>query len=171
MSRSSRRHAYLRPSVYAADESALATSQNRYQLGQDLLFSAYRVGISAPAADLAAAHAAVPGPSGIEGDCEALGQDGVLPMFRRLDRPRFPRSLPHRDWPPRNDGAGQRVAATACGLFAARYGPTTIVGAPRCRQATAMESVPSATLTPLVELGVVPRELDLPRLIRGRTVT
>jgi hypothetical protein len=66
---------------------------------------------------------------------------------------------------------GSGVAATACALFAARHGPVLLAGAPPPRRATAVESVPSATLTLLLELGVVPRELDVSHLVRRRTVT
>jgi hypothetical protein len=66
---------------------------------------------------------------------------------------------------------GSGVAATACALFAARHGPVTLAGAPPLRRATAVESVPAATLALLLELGIVPRELDVARLLRGRTVT
>lgn len=65
---------------------------------------------------------------------------------------------------------GSGVAATACALFAARHGPVVLAGTPPPRRATAVESVPAATLTLLLELGVVPGELDVPHLIRGRTV-
>jgi hypothetical protein len=66
---------------------------------------------------------------------------------------------------------GSGVAAAACALFAARHGPVTLAGAAPPGRATAVESVPAATLTLLLELGVVPRELDVPGLVRGRTVT
>jgi hypothetical protein len=70
-------------------EPALATVQSRYEIVLDLLFSAYRVGIPAGAADIARARAAMLGPNGVEGACEALAQGGVLPVFAVPTDPRF----------------------------------------------------------------------------------
>jgi len=64
---------------------------------------------------------------------------------------------------------GSGVAAAACALFAARHGPVRLCG----RAATpdpSVESVPAATLTLLLELGVTPPELDVDRLSRDRRV-
>jgi 2-polyprenyl-6-methoxyphenol hydroxylase-like FAD-dependent oxidoreductase len=66
---------------------------------------------------------------------------------------------------------GSGIAGTACALFAARHGPVVLAGNPPPRWPTAVESVPAATLTLLLELGIVPRELDVPPLIRRRTGT
>ena len=73
----------------SAGDPALATVQSRYEIVLNLLFSAYRVGIPAGAADIARARAAMLGPNGIEGACEALTQSGVLPVFAVPTDPRF----------------------------------------------------------------------------------
>jgi hypothetical protein len=73
----------------APGEPGLATVQRRYERVLGLLHSAYRVGIPAGAADIAAARTAMLGPSGIEGACEALAQSGVLPVFAVPADPRF----------------------------------------------------------------------------------
>ena len=65
---------------------------------------------------------------------------------------------------------GSGIAATACALFTARSGPVLLVGTPSPRWPTAIESVPAATLTLLLELGVVPREIDVARLLHRRSV-
>ena len=73
--------------------------------------------------------------------------------------------------PPGTTVLGSGIAATACALFAARSGPVVLAGRPPAGPTTAVESLPAAGLTLLLELGVVPRELDVDRLLRGRTVT
>ncbi|HYH26487.1 MAG TPA: ferritin-like domain-containing protein [Blastococcus sp.] len=73
----------------APGDPVLATVQQRYERVLGLLHSAYRVGIPAGAADVAAARTAMLGPSGIEGACEALARDGVLPVFAVPADPRF----------------------------------------------------------------------------------
>jgi hypothetical protein len=66
---------------------------------------------------------------------------------------------------------GSGVAATAYALFAARHGPVVLAGAPPTGRARAVESVPAATLTLLLELGVLPREVDAAPLLRRRTAS
>ncbi len=66
---------------------------------------------------------------------------------------------------------GSGIAATACALFAARSGPVVLAGTPPAGRTTAVESLPAAALTLLLEVGVVPRELGVDRLVRGRTGT
>jgi hypothetical protein len=73
--------------------------------------------------------------------------------------------------PPRTTVLGSGIAATACALFAARSGSVVLAGTPPAGRATAVESLPAAGLTLLLELGVVPRELGVDRLVRGRTMT
>jgi hypothetical protein len=73
----------------APGDPVLAPLQSRYELVLRLLFSAYRVGIPAGAADIAAARAAMLGPNGVEGACEALARGGVLPVFAVPADPRF----------------------------------------------------------------------------------
>jgi hypothetical protein len=142
----------------APGEPVLAPLQSRYELVLRLLFSAYRIGIPAGAADIAAARAATLGPDGVEGACEAFAQGGVLPVFAVTG-------------PPATTVLGSGIAATACAPFTARSGPVVLAGTPPTDPTTAVESLPAAGLTLLLELGVVPRELDVDRLVRGRTVT
>jgi hypothetical protein len=73
----------------APGDPALATLQARYERVLGLLHSAYRVGIPAGAAAIAAARTAMLGPNGIEGACESLAQSGVLPVFAVPADPRF----------------------------------------------------------------------------------
>ena len=72
-----------------AGEPALATLQQRYETVLGLLHDGYRLGIPAGAASIAAARAAMLGPSGVEGACEALAGSGVLPLFAVPADPRF----------------------------------------------------------------------------------
>jgi 2-polyprenyl-6-methoxyphenol hydroxylase-like FAD-dependent oxidoreductase len=65
-------------------------------------------------------------------------------------------------------GAG--VAGLACALFAARHGPVRVCDRPPTSDAASVESVPAATLTLLLELGITPAELGVDRLVRCRTV-
>ncbi len=65
---------------------------------------------------------------------------------------------------------GGGTVAAACALFAARYGPVRLCAGRIRPVATAVESVPAATLTLLLELGVTPDELDVHRLTRSRTL-
>ena len=62
-------------------EPALAMLQQRYETVLGLLHDGYRLGIPAGAASIAAARAAMLGPAGVEGACEALAGSGVLPVF------------------------------------------------------------------------------------------
>jgi len=64
---------------------------------------------------------------------------------------------------------GGGVAGVACALFAARLGPVRLYARPRT-PAPALESVPAATLTLLLELGITPAELGVHRLTRERVV-
>ena len=64
---------------------------------------------------------------------------------------------------------GSGVAAAACALFAARHGPVRLCGRPATPDHS-VESVPAATLTLLLELGITPVELDVDRLTRDRRV-
>lgn len=65
-------------------------------------------------------------------------------------------------------GGGTVAAASA--LFAARYGPVRLCAGRIRPPAHAVESVPAATLTLLLELGVTPDELDVPHLTRSRSL-
>ena len=64
---------------------------------------------------------------------------------------------------------GSGGAAAACALFAARHGPVRLCGRPHA-PVSSVESVPAATLTLLLELGITPAELDVDRLTRDRRV-
>jgi 2-polyprenyl-6-methoxyphenol hydroxylase-like FAD-dependent oxidoreductase len=72
---------------------------------------------------------------------------------------------------------GSGVAGLACALFAAQHGPVRLYGG-RARQGSrslrrpgrVVESVPAATLTLLLELGLTPSELDVGELRRDRVV-
>jgi hypothetical protein len=64
---------------------------------------------------------------------------------------------------------GSGVAAAACALFAARHGPVRLCGR-RAPLEHSVESVPAATLTLLLELGVTPGELEVDRLTRDRRI-
>ncbi|MDQ4020708.1 MAG: hypothetical protein M3257_03565 [Actinomycetota bacterium] len=87
------RHAgtpYLRQVQIPQDsDPALTTLQQRYEQVLDLLYRGYQAGIPAGAADIAAARAAMLGPAGIEGACEALAASGRLPRFMVPPDPRF----------------------------------------------------------------------------------
>jgi 2-polyprenyl-6-methoxyphenol hydroxylase-like FAD-dependent oxidoreductase len=65
-------------------------------------------------------------------------------------------------------GAG--VAGLACALVAARYGPVRLHDRSPRPAAPVVESVPAATLTLLLELGIVPADVGVHRLTRDRTV-
>jgi 2-polyprenyl-6-methoxyphenol hydroxylase-like FAD-dependent oxidoreductase len=65
---------------------------------------------------------------------------------------------------------GDGVAALSCALFAARYGPVRLCGKPSQQRRATVESVPAATLTLLLELGITVDELDVNRLTRDRLV-
>src|SRR4029077_21060129 len=63
---------------------------------------------------------------------------------------------------------GSGTTALACALFAARRGPVRLsAGAPR-RRARSTESVPAATLTLLLELGITPQEVGVDGFTRER---
>jgi hypothetical protein len=64
---------------------------------------------------------------------------------------------------------GSGPVALAHALFAARHGPVVLAGRP-VPPRPAVESVPAAVLTLLLELGITPTELDVDRLARGRLV-
>ncbi|MGI9000924.1 MAG: hypothetical protein ACR2GH_04590 [Pseudonocardia sp.] len=64
---------------------------------------------------------------------------------------------------------GSGPVALACALFAARSGTVLLAARPLAVQ-PAVESVPAALLTLLLELGVVPAELDVQELSRRRLV-
>lgn len=66
---------------------------------------------------------------------------------------------------------GSGVAATACALFAAPHGPVRLYGSPDPRPGGVVECVPAATLTLLLELGLVPAELGVHALVRERWVS
>jgi 2-polyprenyl-6-methoxyphenol hydroxylase-like FAD-dependent oxidoreductase len=65
---------------------------------------------------------------------------------------------------------GNGVTATAYALFAGRHGPVVLHGRPHVAGARTVESVPAATLALLLELGIVPAELDVLGLRRERWV-
>jgi len=65
---------------------------------------------------------------------------------------------------------GSGVAAVACALFAAQHGPVRLCGRRDPRPRRSVESVPAATLTLLLELGVTPAELDVAGLTHDRIV-
>jgi 2-polyprenyl-6-methoxyphenol hydroxylase-like FAD-dependent oxidoreductase len=65
---------------------------------------------------------------------------------------------------------GGGISALACALFAARHGPVRLLGRPGPTPRSTVESVPAATLTLLLELGITPAELDVGELTRERTV-
>ena len=64
---------------------------------------------------------------------------------------------------------GSGPAALAAALFQARHGPVVLAGRPEAC-APGVERVPAPLLTLLVELGIVPAELDVDRLTRVRVV-
>jgi hypothetical protein len=64
---------------------------------------------------------------------------------------------------------GSGPVALAYALFAARHGPVILAGRP-VPPRPAVESVPAAVLTLLLELGITPTELDVDHLARGRLV-
>ena len=65
---------------------------------------------------------------------------------------------------------GSGAVALAAALFRARYGPVVLAGRPAEAAMPAVERVPAPLLTLLLELGVVPAELDVDRLTRDRVV-
>ncbi|MGH3686717.1 MAG: hypothetical protein ACRDRE_04000 [Pseudonocardiaceae bacterium] len=64
---------------------------------------------------------------------------------------------------------GSGPVALAHALFAAWHGPVVLAGRPGPPR-SAVESVPAAALTLLLELGITPTELDVDRLARVRLV-
>jgi len=64
-----------------ADDPALGPLQQRYEDVLNRLHRGYQLRGTAGAADIAAARLAMLGPTGVQGACEQLARDGVLPVF------------------------------------------------------------------------------------------
>jgi 2-polyprenyl-6-methoxyphenol hydroxylase-like FAD-dependent oxidoreductase len=65
---------------------------------------------------------------------------------------------------------GSGAVALAHALFQSRYGPVVLAGSPPVAAVPAVERVPAPLLTLLLELGIVPAELDVDCLTRDSLV-
>ena len=163
---------YLRPLAEApAGDQGLRTLQQRYELVLDLLFQGYRLGVPAGTSQVNNARAVMLGPGGSTVRARTSPSGASSPP---LPCPPIPASHPSR--PPHRVTVavptavlGSGAVALARALFQARHGPVVLAG----RQEThvpGVERVAAALLTLLLELGVVPGELDVDRLTRTRLV-
>jgi Ferritin-like len=73
---------YLLPvNIPAAGDATLATLQQRYETMLDHFFKGYSVGVPPGSTEIAAARSIMLGSRGVEGACEALAAQNVLPVF------------------------------------------------------------------------------------------
>jgi hypothetical protein len=71
----------LQVAVPAAGDARLASLQQRYETMLDHFFKGYSVGVPPGSTEIAAARSVMLGALGVEGACEALAAQNVLPVF------------------------------------------------------------------------------------------